>query len=61
MWLMKRKTKMKSKDLKKNQKDKDRTWEVEQLELVRMEAKLMKMVSKKLNWLNKRRNEKRVN
>lgn len=40
---------MKSKDLKKNQKDKDRTWEVEQLELVRMEAKLMKMVSKKLN------------
>jgi hypothetical protein len=49
MWLMKRKTKMKSKDLKKNQKDKDQTWEVEQLELVRMEAKPMKMVSKKLN------------
>jgi hypothetical protein len=49
MWLMKRKTKMKSKDLKKNQKDKDQTWEVEQLELVRMEAKPMKMVNKKLN------------
>jgi hypothetical protein len=49
MWLMKRKTKMKSKDLKKNQKDKDQTWEVEQLELVRMEAKPMKMVSKKQN------------
>lgn len=61
MWLMKRKTKMKSKDLKKNQKDKDQTWEVEQLELVRMEAKPMKMVSKKLNWLNKRKKEKRVN
>jgi hypothetical protein len=40
---------MKSKDLKKNQKDKDQTWEVEQLELVRMEAKPMKMVNKKLN------------
>lgn len=46
---MKKKMKMKSKDLKKNQKDKDQIWEVEQQELVKMEAKLMRMVRMKLN------------
>lgn len=46
---MKRKTKMKLKDLRRNQKDRDLIWEVEPLELAKMEVRQMKMESKKLN------------
>jgi hypothetical protein len=35
--------------LKKNLKDKDQIWEVEQLELEKMAVKLMKMLNKKQN------------
>ena len=49
MWLMKKKMKMKLKDLRRNQKDKDQIWEAEQQELVKMEVKQMKMVRMKLN------------